>query len=104
MSRNYGRVLLGNSANDAEAEASRLREEAERIRKDISNFEQGKEDALRAEKEVQRQLQAEKNEVRMRYSAEVPILKSSGQTMLERVDFPPRFAKGTSICAFCIVS
>mmetsp|Transcript_13329 Transcript_13329/g.13512 ORF Transcript_13329/g.13512 Transcript_13329/m.13512 type:complete len:86 (-) Transcript_13329:809-1066(-) len=36
----------------------------------------------------------EKRSIRMRYSAEVPILKESGETVIERVDFPPRHDGG----------
>ena len=36
----------------------------------------------------------EKRSIRMRYSAEVPILKDSGETVIERVDFPPRHDGG----------
>ena len=50
------------------------------------------------ENRVQEQL----NKQRLRYSAEVPILKDMGEEVMERVDFPPRLKGGKYIILECI--
>uniref|UniRef100_A0A7S1ZU86 Uncharacterized protein n=1 Tax=Trieres chinensis TaxID=1514140 RepID=A0A7S1ZU86_TRICV len=84
----------GDSATSAEEEARRLREQAERLRREVADVERSKQEVAKAEREESERTAAEKRDVRMRYSAEVPILKGDGSTVLERVDFPPRIAGG----------
>ena len=80
-----------------------LLEKARRLRDEVSQIESSKakrqreeeereQDRLNEEKAALRQ----KNEQRLRYSAEVPILKDMGEEVLERVDFPPRLKGGRS--------
>jgi hypothetical protein len=82
------------SSSSGEDEARRLQEEAERIRAEIASFEQQKEEIARKEECKQQQIKSERQNKRMQYSAEVPILKSDGSTVVERVDFPPRIEDG----------
>ena len=88
-----GRICLSTSSR-SEDEARRLQEEAERIRAEIASFEQQKEEVARKEEWKQEQIKSEQQNKRMRYSAEVPILKGDGSTVVERVDFPPRIKDG----------
>lgn len=75
--------------SSAEGMARKLKEEAEKLRSEVNQFEQGKKDAVRrVEKEKEIVLEAKKNR-RLRYSAEVPILKGDGNVVVEQVDFPP---------------
>jgi hypothetical protein len=76
--------------------AKQLREQAERLREEVASFQRGKDDALRAEQEAAELVRQEKQAIRSRYSAEVPILKGDGSTVLEQIDFPPRFKDGKS--------
>mmetsp|Transcript_7095 Transcript_7095/g.10156 ORF Transcript_7095/g.10156 Transcript_7095/m.10156 type:complete len:260 (+) Transcript_7095:102-881(+) len=79
-----------------EDEARKLREEAKKLREEISGFQKEKDDVIKEAQEAERQVLADKQEMRMRYSAEVPILKGDGNTVLERCDFAPRFPRETS--------
>jgi len=49
-----------------------------------------------ARQAAERESQEEMKKQRMRYSAEVPILKDMGEEVMERVDFPPRLKGGKS--------
>jgi len=80
----------------AENVAEELRKKAEKLRKEVASFEQEKEETIQAEKRVAGKIQVEKEAIRERYSAEVPILKGDGNTVLERIDFPPRIRDGNS--------
>lgn len=73
-----------------------LRQQAESLRKDIDEFENKKKAAEEEEERAIRQAQAEKEAVRERYSAIVPILKPDGSTQEERCDFRPRHTEGAS--------
>jgi hypothetical protein len=67
-----------------------LREKADQLRREIESFEDSKrEQKLKYEKE-QQEIIKEKQDIRQRYSAQVPILKSDGSVTMERCDFPPR--------------
>lgn len=79
-----------------EDEARQLREQAERLRQEVEVVELGKREVARAEAEEQKQIESQKQDVRMRYSAEIPILKGDGTTTFERVDFPPKITGGKS--------
>jgi hypothetical protein len=81
-------------------DAQKLREEAERLRREISSFEKQKETA---QQEGRSKLEAEsrtKQELRERYSAIVPILKPDGSTANERCDFQPKFAESSFITLY----
>jgi len=76
--------------------AEDLRKQAEKLRKEVASFQQEKEESAEAERRSVEKIQEEKETIRQQYSAQVPILKGDGQTMVERIDFPPRRADGTS--------
>lgn len=84
-------------ASSKDGEARRLKEEAERIRAEVASFEQEKKNVEREEERKEREILSQKQKVRMRYSAEVPILKGDGSTVMERVDFAPRMKEGMAI-------
>ena len=74
-----------------------LIEKAKNLRKDVESFEAQKkaaEDALRKQADAER---AQRQEIRERYSAVVPILKGDGSTQMERCDFTPRWKEGSRI-------
>ena len=80
-----------------------LLEKARRLRDEVSQIESSKAERQREEEEreqerlnEEKEAQRLKNEQRLRYSAEVPILKDMGEEVLERVDFPPRLGGGRS--------
>ena len=71
-------------------EAQRLRHKAEELCMKIEVLQNEKETAVGVEwTQVEDKLE-EKRSIRIRYLAEVPILKDSGKTVIERVDFPQR--------------
>mmetsp|Transcript_4554 Transcript_4554/g.12872 ORF Transcript_4554/g.12872 Transcript_4554/m.12872 type:complete len:246 (+) Transcript_4554:73-810(+) len=84
------------TSDDAEDEARKLRELASQLRGEVDAFQQEKDEVAAAEEKERDEIIAAKQETRMRYSAEVPILKGDGQTAMERVDFPPRIKDGKS--------
>eukprot|EP00978_Attheya_sp_CCMP212_P018057 scaffold48940_cov38-Attheya_sp.AAC.1 len=86
--------LAATSSND---DVDRMRKEAERLRQEVDAFQKAKDDAARAVQDEKERIQAKKRDARLRYSAEVPILKGDGSTVMERCDFPPRLPKGKSI-------
>jgi hypothetical protein len=78
-------------------DAQKLRDEAERLRQEISSFEKQKESV---QQEGKSKLEAEtraKQALRERYSAIVPILKPDGSTANERCDFQPKSAANSFI-------
>lgn len=87
-------LLLAATTGDDEVE--RMKKEAERIRTEIASFERSKAEAVQRELQEQEQIKSSKQKKRLQYSAEVPILKGDGSTVVERVDFPPRIKDGTS--------
>eukprot|EP00977_Amphora_coffeiformis_P005378 scaffold1147_cov172-Amphora_coffeaeformis.AAC.7 len=74
-----------------------LIEKAKSLRKDVESFEAAK----KAEQEEMRKqaeaIQAERQEIRERYSAILPILKPDGSTQDERCDFTPKWKEGSRI-------
>lgn len=91
------------SANDSrEEEARRLKDQAARIRSEVASFEQEKKNMARQEEEKQEEISSQKQLERLRYSAELPILKEDGSTVVQRVDFAPRIKDGKSMyLPFC---
>mmetsp|Transcript_16616 Transcript_16616/g.27541 ORF Transcript_16616/g.27541 Transcript_16616/m.27541 type:complete len:233 (-) Transcript_16616:126-824(-) len=76
--------------------AKELREQAEKLREQVAAFQQEKDDVVEAERQQEQDIRQEKQAVRNRYSAEVPIFKGDGSTVVEQIDFPPRFPNDTS--------
>ncbi|KAL7472479.1 hypothetical protein ACHAXS_012827 [Conticribra weissflogii] len=96
-------VTLKSTSNDENNETKKLLEKAQQLREEVSSLESFKAQAqerLEKKQEAERQRDLEeqkrKEEIRMRYSAVVPILKDMGEEEMERVDFPPRIAGGKS--------
>jgi len=81
-----------NKIDDVEA----LQSKAEQLRQEVASIQKEKQDALDTERRQIEQEQSEKLEARLRYSAEVPIFKEDGSTVVERVDFPPLFVSDES--------
>lgn len=81
----------------AQEDPEQLREQAERLRQQVASLEQAKQEELNKELAQAQAIQQEKETVRERYSAVVPILKPDGSTNDERVDFPPRWSEGSFI-------
>jgi len=92
--------LFATNGND---ETDNLLEKARRLREEVSAIESSKME-IQMEKDAKEQarkmeeleMQKQKDNQRMRYSAEVPILKDMGEEVMERVDFPPRLKGGKS--------
>lgn len=80
---------LFDSVNDQQ-QARILQEKADQLRREIESFEDSKREQKRKYDEEQRAILKEKQDIRERYSAQVPILKSDGSVAMERCDFPPR--------------
>ncbi|KAI2489441.1 hypothetical protein MHU86_25153 [Fragilaria crotonensis] len=95
------RVSLESSPEDV---ARELREQAEQLRQQVASFEREKQQAAKAERQEREKIFKRSRVVRNRYSAEVPIRKSDGTTVVERVDFPPRWPQGTSQILTCDAS
>lgn len=94
----YGTHVRCNTALFVSKEDSqRFKEEAERLRKEVSLFEKEK-NAIAAEQRRKIEEEQEAQQVlRERYSAVVPILKPNGETVEERVSFPPIYNDGSFI-------
>lgn len=88
---------LYSSSSQEDDEYKKMKEEAEKLRKEISSFEQKKIDAEQAEKRRMQLEQEEKTRLRDRYSAIVPILRPDGAVEEVRCDFPPYRKEGTHI-------
>jgi hypothetical protein len=80
-------------------------EKARRLRQEISAIESSKVELQRekdlkdrAQQAAEMEMKERKDNMRMRYSAEVPILKDMGEEVMERVDFPPKLKGGEFVC------
>ena len=83
--------LFGGKYDDDAAKV--LQEKAAALRREVEIFEASKqEERDRLNKQVEDK-QQEKDDLRLRYSAVVPILKGDGTIEMERCDFPPRMTK-----------
>lgn len=98
-------LLLANNNKDDDdiTNTDNLLEKARRLREEVSAIESSKaviQKGKDAEEEERRmaedEARAQNDKRRMRYSAEVPILKDMGDEVMERVDFPPRLKGGKS--------
>lgn len=72
-----------------EEKAEALRQQAQKLKEEVRAFDEAKQEVINKEKRKREKVVAEKLERRLRYSAEVPILKGNGVEEVERVDFPP---------------
>ena len=76
--------------NSVDDEARILKEKAQQLRQEVSAFEDSKKLENKKLEQARQELLQQKKETRMRYSAEVPILKSDGSVEMTRCDFAPR--------------
>mmetsp|Transcript_36698 Transcript_36698/g.43855 ORF Transcript_36698/g.43855 Transcript_36698/m.43855 type:complete len:277 (-) Transcript_36698:235-1065(-) len=83
------------SSPSPESTANTLREKADQLRREVTQFEDGKRDKERSDQLARDTLLEEKRDERLRYSAIIPILKGDGSTEMERVDFQPRIKAST---------
>lgn len=87
------RPLFSQISND---DTENLLEKARRLRQEVSVIESSKEEMQMEKDAKERARQVAEDNLRMRYSAEIPILKDMGEEVMERVDFPPRLKGGKS--------
>lgn len=78
------------SMKNEDNSADNLLKQAEKLRKEVSQFEQKKEKEAKEIRREEAKVAQEKQNEYMRYSAEVPILKGDGSEVMERVQFLPR--------------
>jgi hypothetical protein len=71
-------------------EAEYLLRKARKLREEVQEFERFKQSEENLRLESEEAIAKERQELRNRYSAEVPILKPDGSVIMERCDFPPR--------------
>jgi len=76
-------------SKQADEESQTLKEKAAQLRQEVSQFEKSKMKQQQKEEKKREKAMQEKQEIRMRYSAEVPILKQDGSVEMERCDFAP---------------
>lgn len=92
-------VSLAASTDDDSSDANTLREKADRLRREVTEFEDSKREKERSDQKARDEILEKKQDERLRYSVVIPILKGDGSTEMERVDFKPRLTKagdGTS--------
>ena len=89
-----------NDEDDTTNESDLLLQQAQRLRGEIQEFEQQKESEVRKQEEEIKQMETEQTEKRKLYSSEIPILKSDGKEVLERVDFRPMLQEGKSAFSY----
>lgn len=77
-------------------EAEYLLRKARKLREEVQEFERSKQTEQKFRLESEEAIAKERQELRNRYSAEVPILKPDGSVIMERCDFPPRMNKKDS--------
>lgn len=80
----------------AQEDPNELIEKAKSLRKDVESFEAAKKMAENEQRKQVEAVQAERQELRNRYSTIVPILDCLGSTQQERCDFSPRWPQGES--------
>jgi len=92
-------VSLAASTDDSSSDANTLREKADRLRREVTEFEDSKREKERSDQKARDEILEKKQDERLRYSVVIPILKGDGSTEMERVDFKPRLTEagdGTS--------
>ena len=77
-----------------------LIEKAKSLRKDVESFEAAKKAEQEKIRKQTEAVQAERQQLKERYSAIVPILKPDGSTQEERCEFSPRWKEGSRILVF----
>ena len=102
-------MLIASNSDVNDDSTDNLLEKARRLRQEVSAIESSKLETQKENAARKKQKQMEENKVqeqlnkqRLRYSAEVPILKDMGEEVMERVDFPPRLKGGKYIILECI--
>ena len=80
----HGQPTKSQLWNSVDDETESLRRKAAQLRDEVSEFENSKKDILKKEKKERSEVLKKKEEIRMRYSAEVPILKSDGNVEKEK--------------------
>lgn len=105
----FSQMLLASNSDVNDDGTDNLLEKARRLRQEVSAIESSKLETQKENAARQKQKQVEENKVqeqlnkqRLRYSAEVPILKDMGEEVMERVDFPPRLKGGKYNILECI--
>jgi len=89
-------ILRATAEENAATEAELLKERARKLREEIDSFQRNKDSLEEAErKKIQAELDIKQAYIDQ-YSCVVPILKPDGTTVKEKVQFPPRYEKGTS--------
>mmetsp|Transcript_33108 Transcript_33108/g.38553 ORF Transcript_33108/g.38553 Transcript_33108/m.38553 type:complete len:251 (+) Transcript_33108:108-860(+) len=74
--------------------AENFLEKARRLREEVEEIESQKKEESYKKQLIQEKDERQEREEYLRYSAEVPILKSDGEEVMERVQFMPRLKKG----------
>ena len=82
------------SSDEKQGNVERMLEQAQKLREEVQAFNQVKQDAIDEEVRRKNEVLDEKQNKRMRYSVEVPILKGNGNEVVERVDFPALSVNG----------
>lgn len=90
---NRARRFVRCMSNDPEA----LRDKARRLREEVAQFEQRKQEETRLAEEKQVEEERVTDLEVARHSAVLPILKGDGSTVDEQIRFPPRFVEPSSI-------
>ncbi|OEU07745.1 hypothetical protein FRACYDRAFT_142382, partial [Fragilariopsis cylindrus CCMP1102] len=67
-----------------------LKEKAAELRREVNDYEEIKNLKRKKMEEINQELQNQKDDLRLRYSVEIPILKGDGIEVMERCDFTPR--------------
>lgn len=91
-------LLRATSAEEQNAatEAEKLKEQARKLREEIESFLKQK-DGLEESERLERQKELDVKQAYIdQYSCVVPILKPDASTVEEKVQFPPRYEKGSS--------
>lgn len=83
------RIITRGGKNDND-NAESLLKKAEKLRSEVNKIEQEKAKEREESRVIQQKLETENRNQYLRYSAEVPILKSDGSEVMERVQFLPR--------------
>jgi len=83
------------SKSSSESTANSLREKADQLRREVTQFEDSKREKERSEQLARDEIIEKKRDERLRYSVVIPILKGDGSTEMERVDFRPRMTSMT---------
>lgn len=83
------RIITRGGKNDND-NAESLLKKAEMLRSEVNKIEQEKAKEREESRVIQQKLETENRNQYLRYSAEVPILKSDGSEVMERVQFLPR--------------